>query len=365
MKEKTEKKRSFSFSKKSRLPSIMRKKDKQTAILFIVLFVASIVAYYIMMKDYGFTIYTGLPVMASPFFVIGLIFYIVNRRYIAGAFIAGVSIAAYFLMPSSVLFILYLLVCTEGVAMMVEIIQRKMFFGIMDVAEHVNLKDKLTFRDRLVVFMFSIPVDLDTRKLTIDRNILRNKLPWKDMFFTMMLALLFCMFLWIYVFLNPTITLETNGVPIYTFTIILYLSVIVMPWNIFSTVNARITSEYRDFKLYSGLLDTFKRMFIPAFAAILFLVFSIATRPDDLYYVCMSLAMIAVMIVFTSVMYYTSNETSVVNDVLDGWDEFQPTDVYSRYEEGHTVSSLDDDVPGTPRRDPSECFSPELRGHYR
>lgn len=360
-----ETKRNFSFAKESVRPSLLSKKDKQTSILFLALFFASIVAYWFLVKDYGFTIYTGLPVMATPFFVIGVIFYVVNRRYIAGSIIIIASVLAYFLMPSSVLFILYLLVCAEGVAMMVELCQRWTFFEIVDTVQHVNVKKKMTLKDKVIVFFFNIPVDLDTRNLEIDKDVTRNKLPWKDMFNTMMLAVLFCMFLWIYVFLNPSISLDTTGVPIYTFTIILYLSAIVMPWTIFSTLNVRISTEYRDFRLHTGLLDTFKRMFLPVFAAILFLAAAVSTEPDNLYYVGMSLAMIALMTVFTSVMYYTSNEMVVVNDILDGWDSFQPTDIYSKYAKDYTSPSLDDDVPGTPRRDLSDCFAPDLTNRSR
>ena len=182
---------------------------------------------------------------------------------------------------------------------------------------------------------------------------------------TMLLALLFCMFLWVYLFLNPSFDIGAEGVPIYTFTIVLYLSVIVMPWSIFNTLNARICTEYRDFKLYNGFLETFKRMFLPVFAAILFLAAAVSTEPDNLYYVGMSLLMIIVMIVFTSVMYYTDNETRVIKDILDKWDQFQPTSIYSGYSESGRKSSLDDGVPGTPRRNPSDCFIPDIRSHSR
>lgn len=344
--------------------SLLRKLDKITILVFVILFAASVAAYWLMMDRFGFTIYTGLPVMATPFFVIGLAFYVISKRYITAIFIIGLAVVLYFVFPSSVLFLLYLLVCTEGVAQMVEIIQRWMFYGVMETVKHVNIKKKMSIKDRIIVFFFNIPVDIDTRNITIDKDVTRNKLPWRDMFNSMMLALLFCMFLWIYVFLNPNISLETKGVPIYTFTIVLYLSMLVMPWTIFSSLNVRVSTEYRDFKLYSGFLGTFKRMFLPVFAAILFLIVALSSGPDNLYYVGMSLGMIVVMIVFTSVMYYTSNEISVVNDILHRWPSYQPSEMYSRYETKEDVISIDD-VPGTPRRDPSDCFLTDLRTRTR
>ena len=247
---------------------------------------------------------------------------------------------------------------------MVEIIQRCVFYSIMGTVQRVNIKKNMSFKDRVVVFFFNVPVDLDTRNLSIDMNVSRSKLPWKDMINSMMLALLFCMFLWIYVFLNPSVSIGTTGVPIYTFTIVLYLSMFVMPWTIFNTMNARVTTEYRDFELYSGFLGTFRRMFLPILAALLFLVAAVFSGPDQLYYVGMSLAMIVVMIIFTSVMYYTSNEMDIVGNILDKWPEFQPSAIYSGYDNKNEKSSMDDPVPGTPRRDPEECFAPVQRKLY-
>ena len=339
---------------------LLSKRDRITAILFIVLFAASLIALWYLITYQGLTIYSALPTMAIPFFAIGVIYYILRRRYFAVIAVAAISLVAYLILPVSVLFIVYLLVCTEGVAQMVEIIQRWVFYGIMSSVERVNVKDKLTLKDRFIVFLFNIPVDIDTRNLKIDKNIIVDKLPWKDMFYSMMLALLFCMFLWIYLFLNPNFDIGAQGVPIYTFTIVLYLSMIVMPWSIFNTLNARIDTEYRAFKIYSGFLGTLTRMFLPIFAALIFLIIAVSSGPDNLYYVGMSLVMIVIMIIFTSIMYYTSNEVVVVNDIIDKWGVFHPSSIYSGYSEAGKKSSLDDGVPGTPRRDPSECFIPDI-----
>ncbi len=339
---------------------LLSKRDKITLLLFICLFVGSLVALWYLIAYHDLTIYSALPTMAIPFFVIGVIFYIIRRRFIAVIAVAAISLVAYLLLPVSVLFIVYLLVCTEGVAQMVEIIQRGTFYSIMASIERVNVKDALSLKDKLIVFLFNIPVDIDTRNLKIDKNIIVDKIPWKDMLFSMMLALLFCMFLWIYLFLNPSFDIGLQGVPIYTFTIVLYLSMIVMPWSIFSTLNARIDTEYRAFKIYSGFLGTFARMFLPIFAALIFLIIAVSSGPDNFYYVAMSLVMIVVMITFTSIMYYTSNEVVVVNDIVDKWGVFHPSSIYSGYSEAGKKSTLDDGVPGTPRRDPSECFIPDI-----
>ncbi len=344
---------------------LLRRQDKVTLVLFAGMFVASLFLFWYIHTKMELSVYQSLPAMATPFFVIGLIYYFLNKRYLAVVFILALSVALFFVLRENVLFIVYLLICAEGVVQLVEIIQRVIFYPIMTAVEKVNIKKKMSITDRLVVFFFNIPVDLDTRSLIIDRDIKINKLPWKDMFYTMMLALLFCMFLWIYMFLNPSVSLGTTGVPIYTFTIILYLSAIVMPWTIFSTMDARISTEYRDFKLYSGFLNTFKRMFLPVFAALIFLLTALSSGPENLYYVGMSLIMIVAMIVFTSVMYFTSNVGTIVTDIMDKWEEFHPSEIYSRFGSKDSESSLDDGVPGTPRRDLGDCFVQELRNPGR
>ncbi len=341
--------------------NLLSKRDVRTAILFIVLFIASAIIYWFMISYQGISVYRALPVTAVPFFVVGAIYYVIRRRFYAMIFIIVVAILSYLIMPDSVLYIIYLLVCAEGVAQMVDIIQRFTFYKIMASIERVNIKENPSLIDRLVVFVFNIPVDIDTRNLMIDKNIIMDKLPWKDMIFSMLLALLFCMFLWIYLFLNPSFSINVTGVPIYTFTIVLYLAMIVMPCSIFSTLNARISTDYRDFKIYSGFLETFKKMFLPVFAAMIFLISAVSSGPDNLYYVAMSLGMIIIMIIFTSIMYYTSNEVEVVNDIVDKWDTFHPTSIYSQYSENDKRASLDDGVPGTPRRNPSDCFIPDFR----
>jgi len=345
--------------------NLLSRADKLTAVLFSILFIASVVFYLYLIQTQDISVYEALPVMAIPFFVIGAIFYILKRRYYAMIVIVILSVIAYLIMPDSVLYVVYLLVCAEGVVQMVDIIQRLTFYVVMSSIEHVNIKEKISIKDRAIIFLFNIPVDIDTRNLKIDKNIIMDKLPWKDMFYSMLLALMFCMFLWIYLFLNPSFSLETSGVPIYTFTIVLYLAMLVMPWSVFNTLNARVETEYRDFKIYTGFLETFKKMFLPVFAAIVFLISTVASGPDNLYYVAMSLGMIVVMIIFTSVMYYTSNEVDVVNDIIEKWEIFHPSSLYAVYAEGGRVSSLDDGVPGTPRRDPLDCFIPDIKNQVR
>lgn len=353
------------FASGTKKVSLLSGYDKVTLVSFLCIFIFSVFLYYVFITMFSYSTYMAFPVLALPLFVIGATYYIVKRRYYALIVVIAVCLVVYYFRPPLVLYILYFLICTEGVATMVEVIQRLVFYGTLETIEYVNVKEKLSIKEKLVVFFFNIPVDLDTRNLTIDRSVKRNKFSWKDMLYSFMMVLLFCMFLWMYVFLNPSISMETRGVPIYTLTIILYISMLVMPWSIFNTLNARIVTDYRDFKIYHGLLGTFKRMFLPMIAAVLFLAYALVSSPESYYFVAVSMVMILLILLFTTIMYFTSNEVSVISDIEDNWEKFHPTTIYSRYASLDQSSSLDDGVPGTPRRDPAECFSPDVKGRSR
>ena len=341
--------------------SLLRKKDKLTLLVFAALFIASIAAYIVLTVVYGYTAYTGLPVMAVPFMVIGVANHILNRNYIVLMAILAISLISYFLFPSVILFVIYLLICSEGLACMVEVIQRALFYRIVGAIEYMNVKEQLDIGERLVKVLFNVPDNIDTRRITMDLNIVRSKFPWRDLLNSFMMVLLFSMFLWIYVFINPDITVETEGVPIYTFTIVLYISMLVMPWSVFNTVKARIASDYRDFSLYQGLVGTAVRMFIPLFLVLLFLFVLTFTGVGELEFVAMSLAFILLMLLSTSLMYFMWNEIELVNDITDNWSRFRPVELYSRYLSEDPYSSDDRDVPGTPRRDPADCFKMDVR----
>jgi len=77
----------------------------------------------------------------------------------------------------------------------------------------------------------------------------------------------------------------------------------------------------------------------------------------DMCLVAASFAMVAVSIVASSVMYFIRNESAVLKDITSKWKDFRPVEVYSGYGAPGETSSMDDGIPGTPRRDPRSCFS--------
>lgn len=336
--------------------TLMRSYDYKMLYLFILGLAASLVAMYVAVSYYDFSSIKVLPFLVAPLFIIGIVNYIIHKRWIPILCIIAIAAAIYFLWEKSyVLFFLYLFVCTEGVAVMTEVIQRIVFFKILTIIEFVNLKAKLSISDRIVTFMFNIPCDLDTRNLNVDLSVKRDGIPWSNMFHTIFMALMFCTFLWMYMVFNPSFTSGESGMSIYTFTIVLYVSLLVLPWNIFKSLNVRVQTGYRDFNVYSGLFETIKRMFLPILAVFIFLALSLSSGTFSIMYVALSIVMIAVIVVFTSVLYYTGSEADVVADVKEKWADFHPTTMYAGYRE-RGQASYEEDVPGTPRRELRLCL---------
>ena len=336
--------------------SLMRREDYHILYLFIFGLIASFAGMLAAMLILEWSSVKALPVLAAPLFVIGLVNYIKHKRWVAIIIIALLSLAIYYLEPSYVLFFLYVLVCTGGVAVMTEVIQRLVFFRILSTIEFVNLKEKLSLVDRAVTFMFNIPCDLDTRNLDLDLAVKRDGIPWGSMFHSMFLALMVCTFLWMYMVLNPSFVSGESGMSIYTFTIVLYVALLVLPWNLFKSLNVRIRTGYRDFNVYSGLYETIKRMFLPILAILIFMAISLSSGTFSIMYITISIVMIAVIVGLTSVLYYTGNESGVVNDVKEKWSDFHPTRMYAGYEESGYAPPLDEDIPGTPRRPLKHCL---------
>lgn len=330
--------------------SLMRPFDYKMLYLFIFGLVASFIVMASAMVVLDWSSVKALPILAAPLCLIGVVNYFIQRRWVALIVIILLAAAIYFWEPGYVLFFMYLFVCTGGVAVMTEVFQRLIFFRILNIIEFVNLKEKLSLSDRAVTFMFNIPCDLDTRNLDLDLDVKRDSIPWGSMFHTMFLALMVCTFLWMYMVLNPSFITGQSGMSIYTFTIVLYIALLVLPWNLFRSMNVRIKTDYRDFSVYSGLYETIKRMFLPILAVLILAAVSLTSGTFSIMYITISLVMIFVIVALTSVVYYTGNESDVVGDVKEKWAEFHPTKMYAGYGEVEHSSSFDDDVPGTPRR---------------
>lgn len=335
--------------------SLLRTSDKYTMIAALISFIFTIlyVAYEGMLTDTS--IYDVMPLLALPFFVCGLIFYIRSKAWLLIIFAAAAAVLWFTGIPQTLIYLLlFLIIGASGVVTLVDAIQRAVFYRVLHTIEYVNVKKKLSFVDKVITFLFNVPEDLDTRNITMDYELSRTKIPWKEVTNTIYLGLMIGMFLWIYISMNPTFMdlSSESSIPLLMFTLILYIPVIVMPWSIFRSLNVRIETKYREFKIYNGIKATLQRMAVPVIAALFFVLVAINTSDIStvLYYIGLSVVMIVVILTLTSILYYWVFESATINDIISKWRLFRPVPVFVGLEESDKKKAWDD-IPGTPKRD--------------
>ena len=339
--------------------------DRFVLALFTVSFILCVTG-MIVLVSLGIEILDSAMLLTVPFFILGLLWYHHTKKWSTLIFILVVTISAYlyfhgltfendFYMQTDFLFMFavdFIFVGSVGVVAFVSAVQRLIFYRVVTKIQSMNIKDKMNFEEKVIAFFFNVPNDIDTRELTMDYNLKRASIPWSEIRETMTMGLMIGMFLWIYISMSPkfaSVGIYTN-IPMYIFAIVLYIPVIVMPWSIFNSLHVRIKTKYRDFSLYDGIKGTIKRMVLPMFAALMYLL--IAFHDNDvmavLTFIATSIVMIIIVIVFTSAIYYAYFENKLVDDIVAKWKIFRPVEL---------LMTVGDDVdkkkefPGTPKRD--------------
>lgn len=347
----------FGSEKKPRNINLLRRIDKLILTIFAVSLLACLVAVVALAFLTELRFFDVIPLITAPFFVLGVFWYVKSKRWYFFIAIAALIAALYFGagVDNFVLlfFIGFILVGIPGVVSVVEVIQRRIFYGVLGSVEYMNVKTKLTAKEKLVGFMFNIPHDIDSRNLTMDYNLKRAAFPWREVAGTMYLGFMIGTFLWIYMSMNPLfMDVGIMDSPIYIFSIVLYIPVLVMPWSIFRSLNVRIETKYRDFTLYHGILETLKRMVIPIFAAFLFVLTAVNKNGlgTVLGFIAISVVINMTIILLMSVYYYRFFEGDVVNDIVSKWKEFRPVPLLLGVGDRSRTQRLGD-LPGTPTRD--------------
>ena len=246
----------------------------------------------------------------------------------------------------------FIFVGSVGVVAFVSALQRLIFYRVVTKIQGMNIKDRMNFSEKVIAFFFNVPNDIDTRDLTMDYNLKRASIPWSEIRETMTLSLMIGMFLWIYISMSPRFaTLTTfSNVPVYIFAIVLYIPVIVMPWSIFNALHVRVKTKYRDFELYEGIKGTIKRMVLPIFAALIYVL--TAFHDNDvtavLSFIGTSIVMIILITAFTSAIYYFYFESKLVDDIVAKWKVFRPVELLMTVGD---EAEKKKEFPGTPKRD--------------
>ena len=336
--------------------SVVRTIDRAAIVIWL-LALAVCLAYMFWRIENGTAAYEAVTYLALPFAAVGFIHFIYRKNIIGTIMIAAVT-AAMVILKVEFIYIyvfLYIVFGATGVACIVDAIQRTIFYKVVYHVRYANVKDKLGVWDKLTVFIFSIPPDLDTRNISIDLKRAGNKFPWGDLWNSVGLSLMVGMFFWIYISMNPMFMVVdfNTSVPLFVFTVMLYVPIVILPFSIFRSLNAKIGTNYRDFKLYNGAVATIQRMAVPVLAALLYVLLALGSNDmvKVLSFIALSAVMIFVVVLVTSAIYYYWMEASIVSDIGKKWKIFMPVPL---------LVSLRDEAgsrpvfPGTPTRDESD-----------
>lgn len=348
---------------------LLSKYDKLVLIVFAATLFTCVGATVFMILVFNADVVNSMMIVTGPFFILGLMWYNHEKKWDVLILIIGLSAMVYYFthgwIAGSTLgtqysskgdFLLlfaidFILVGSFGVVSVVSAVQRLVFFRIVSVIRSINLKEDMNLTEKIIAFMFNIPSDLDTRNLDMNTNLCRASIPWKEIRETTGMSLMIATFIWMYFSMSPTFSTISSfsNIPLYVFAIILYVPVIVMPWSIFYALDVRVKTRFRSFKLYDGIKGTIKRIMLPVFAALAYVL--IAFRNNDpmtvLTFIGTSILMIILVTVCTSTIYYTYFENKLVDDIVPKWKIFNPAELLMTVNDKQPK----EEYPGTPQRD--------------
>jgi hypothetical protein len=337
--------------------SMVRKVDKAMLYLFFGMLILCAIVFVGLLYTETMNTAGALPVLSVPFLIVGLATYVHERMWKALLVAIAVPAALFFLnVPLMALFfVAFLLVGCVGVVSVAVTLQRYVFFAVISSVEYINIKEKLSFWDRLVRFAFNVPPEIDTRKITMEYNMKRSGIPVKELMQTMFFAFLVGIALWIYLSMNPAFMYEVKlyEAPIFVFSLVMFIPLLVLPWTPFKSLNVRITTSYRDFSLYRGAVETLRRMAIPVFAIVIFMLIA-ATRIElttELTFIAASVVFNLIVTAASSIIFYLFFESAFVDDAVSKWKLFRPMPITAELE--HDNDDNKEDI-GTPERDTSD-----------
>ncbi|MDR0334412.1 MAG: hypothetical protein LBH69_00795 [Methanomassiliicoccaceae archaeon] len=336
--------------------SMVRRVDKVMLYTFLALLVLCGAVFFALIYTDTMELAGALPIISVPFLIVGLATYVHEKMWKALVVAIAAPAALFFIgLPLLVIFfVAFLLVGCVGVVSVAATLQRFVFFAVISSVEYINIKDKLSLWDRLVLFAFNIPPNIDTRKVTMDYNLKRSGIPFREMLETMFFAFLVGVALWIYISMNPAFMYDVKlyEAPIFVFSLIMFIPLLVLPWTPFKSLNVRITTSYRDFSLYSGAVETLRKMAIPVFAVAVFILVA-STRIDiqvELMFIVASVVFNLIVVAASSIIFYLFFESAFVDDAVTKWKLFRPIPITAELDRGEAQ----EDDRGMPERDTSD-----------
>jgi hypothetical protein len=303
-----------------------------------------------------YTWYQSFNLMLLPLMAMGVYGYVIHRRWLLLGIASAATVIAIVLLPWGTVETILVVFGFEGAAVAADMIQRLVFFRILRTIEFVNGRGRNTPLELLALYIFDIPKGLDTRRIDMEDSIRRKGVTVKEIANRILLALFFCMFIWMFMFADQNYSEFTSGSVDAVFIAMGYIAIAVLSMSAFETLDVRIETDHGGFRLYDGLIGTMSRIIIPLALATVLLAIVLWKDPFVLVSIAMSIVVMLAMVVLASELYYGYLESTTVKAIQRARREFMPSGICSSL--GGDVPSLSDAPPGTPRRDPASCFDP-------
>lgn len=331
--------------------------DKILLTVFLLSFVVAIVGMQLIRMS-GLSIFVSAISASAPLAFVGITYCLMYRKHGILILLSVLVLALLFLSFDINWIVAIVMIVTglTGVLALVNVLQKAIFYPVVASIEYLNVKRKLSLRDRLISFLFSISGDIDTRNIDIDSNVNRASVPWSEVASTLRLSFLAGLFIWIYISMNPSwMSFDSfSNVPVYLFSLMLYIPLIVMPFSVFLSLNVRINTKYRDFLIYDGVKMTLYKMVVPVFAAFVYILLAVNDNgfEDVGYFILLSIVFNLLINILACIIFYRWFEGDVVNEIRSKWSTFHPVSMTMVIDDEKPI--VKENVPGTPRRDLSD-----------
>ncbi len=238
------------------------------------------------------------------------------------ATVAGIVVGLFF---SSFLSIALLSLLAFGGIALVSALTRIMTPAVLWRVRNISGKGGLT--DWALAWIFGIPDTLDTRTLHLGPVEDQAGFPQRRFTQAVMWEMVLGVILAVYVAFNPLVVDRSTGAMLQLFTTLataaVFIPLIMVPWFVYTSINAAIKGMTKDFRLFDGIKSRIFRSYIAVGTIVVFIRISLSEAEAQTYllglgFYLSTLALTALMFTF---VYFNYFDKDLTHDVVAGYDK--------------------------------------------
>ncbi len=247
-----------------------------------------------------------------------------NMGSVILALVFGFFVAAVFT------FLVGFLLAFGGIGVMAAIGRKVTPWVLLQIAS-LDPSQRISSKDRVIRWLFDIPEVLDTRTLRMGPLSKSGKMRWSELKRAVCWELFFGVILAVYVSFNPFVS---NGSPAALFAVFgilisgsVLIPLIILPWQVFRRLDARIKGVTKDFKLYDGIRSRLFQSYLAIGTIIILIRLSISTIDVQIYllwFTAFVVVLLGISLVFTFV-YFNYFEEELVENISSTYERNRET----------------------------------------